>query len=205
MTSYRSAFWFNSLFLLLVVALIVYAKFFGPSVASLFLPPSFSPYFDVGLLTHTFQILCTVPPLVCAFTFALLRTIQPRRQENLFILCSALVTGGFLVNEIYRIHVILAISGVPKPITISVYAIVALTYGLAFRRQIQSTPYFLLLTGMGLLFFGIAVDSLHLGDNSIPTLLEGVPKLFSEINIALYFWFVCYRGILQTFNSLRSV
>lgn len=203
MTTYRPAFWLNSLSLLVVIALIIYAKFFGTSVASLFLPPSFSPYLNVGFLTHTFQILCSVPPLVCAFTFALLRTIQPRRPENVFILCSALLTGGFLFNEIYRIHVILTIAGIPKLMVILVYAISALAYGFAFWRQIQSTPYFLLLTGMGLLFFGIVVDSLHLGNNAIPTLMEGIPKLFSEINIALYFWFVCYRELLRTFNSVQ--
>jgi hypothetical protein len=54
---------------------------------------------------------------------------------------------------------------------------------------------------MGLLFFAIAVDSLHLGFDAIASLLEGVPKLFSEINIALYFWYVCYREVLRSLNS----
>lgn len=200
MTTYRSAFLLNSLSLLLVVALIIYAKLSGPSVASLFLHPASSPDLDVAFLTHTFQILCSVPPLVCGFSFALLRTIQPHRQENVFILCSALLTGGFLLNEIYRIHIVLVIAGIPKPTVILVCGIVAIAYGLAFRQQIQATPYFMLLTGTGLLFIGITVDSLHLGEEAIPTLLEGIPKLFSEINVALYFWFVCYKKILQTFN-----
>jgi hypothetical protein len=201
MTSYRSVFWLNSLSLLLVVALIIYAKLFGSSVGSLFLQPPFSPYLDVAFLTHTFQILCSVPPIVCGFSFGLLRTIQPRRQENVFILCSALLTGGFLFNEIYRIHIILAIAGIPKLLTILVYAIFLLGYGLVFKRRIQSTPYIILLTGIGLLFLGITVDSLHLGSEGIPTLLEGVPKLFSEINIALYFWYVCYCEVMRSIKS----
>ncbi|MGB3264804.1 MAG: hypothetical protein WBA89_12725, partial [Microcoleus sp.] len=32
-------------------------------------------------------------------------SIQPRPLENRFILFSALLTGGFLINEIYRIHI----------------------------------------------------------------------------------------------------
>lgn len=204
MTTYRSAFWLNTSSFLLVVALIVYTKFFRPSVSSLFLPPAASPYLDVGFLTHTFQILCSVPAIVCAFSFGLLKVIQPRRQENRFILYSALLTLGFLINEIYRIHVILSFSGIAKPVTILTYAIIVTTYGLTFRGQIQATPYSLLLTGMGLLFFAIAVDSLHLGDRAVPTLLEGIPKLFSEINITLYFWFVCYQEILRAFKSCKS-
>ncbi len=201
MKTYRSVFWLNSLSLLLVVALIGYTKLFGPSVGALFLQPPSSPYFNVALLTHTFQILCSVPPIVCAFSFGLLRTIQPRRRENLFILCSALLTGGFLINEIYRIHIILAIAGIPKLMTVLVYAIVLIAYASAFNRRIRSTPYIVLVTGLVLLFFGITVDSLRLGSEGIPVLLEGIPKLFSEINIALYFCYVCYWEVMRALNS----
>ncbi len=202
MKTYRAVFWLNSVSFLLVLALIVYAKFFGSSVSELFLQPPFSPYIDVAFLTHTFQILCAVPPVVCAFTFALLSRVQPRRSENIFILYSALLTGGFLFNEIYRLHVILGIAGVPKLTTISVYAIILLGYGLTFKRRIQSTPYLILVVGLGLLAFGILIDSLHLNAGAVSSFLEGFPKLFSEINIVLYFWYVCYREIMR---SLRSI
>jgi hypothetical protein len=205
MTNYRSVFWLNSLSLVLVAALIVYSKVFGPSVSTLFLPPPSPQSPNVGLLTHTFQILCSVPPIVCAFSFGLLKTIQPQNKQNVFILCSALITGGFLINEIYRVHILVGlIAGVPKLAVIMVYAIAAGGYGFAFRRTIQSTPYILLLTGMVLLLTGISVDSLHLGFDGIPSLLEGIPKLFSEINIALYFWYVCYREVVRSLHpSLR--
>jgi hypothetical protein len=202
MTNYRSVFWLNSLSLLLVAALIVYSKVFGPSVSTLFLPPPSPTSPNARLLTHTFQILCSVPPIVCAFSFGLLKTIQPQNKQNVFILCSALITGGFLINEIYRIHILVGlIAGVPKLAVILVYAIAAGGYGFAFRRTIQSTPYILLLTGMGLLLTGISVDSLHLGFDGIPSLLEGIPKLFSEINIALYFWYVCYREVVRSLKA----
>ncbi len=198
MKTYRAVFWLNSVSFLLVLALMVYAKFFGSSVSDLFLQPPFHPSIDIAFLTHTFQILCAVPPVICAFTFALLRKIQPHRPENLFILCSALLTGGFLFNEIYRLHVILSLEGIPKLTTVSVYAIILLGYGLAFKRRIQATPYLILFMGLGLLAFGILIDSLHLNLGALSILLEGFPKLFSEINIVLYFGYVCYTEIMRS-------
>lgn len=201
MKTYRSVFLLNSLSLLGVIALIIYSKWFGPSVSSLFLQPPSHRDFNVALLTHTFQTLCAVPPIVCGFSFALLKTIQPHRKENTFILCSAFLTGGFLLNEIYRIHILLSIAGIPKLVTIIVYAIFLLWYALVFKQRIQATPYILLLTGVSLLFIGITVDSLRLGTATIPILLEGIPKLFSEINLVLYFWYVCYQQVMRYFHS----
>lgn len=198
MKTYRSVFWLNGFSLLVVLALIVYTTVFGPSVGELFRHPPSSHHILIGFLTHTFQILCAVPPVVCAFSFALLSTIQPRRKENLFILYSALLTGGFLFNEIYRVHIVLAIAGIPKLVTVLAYAIFILGYALVFKRRIRATPYFILLTGLGLLFLGITVDSLRLGSDGIPSLLEGIPKLFSEINITLYFWYVCYWEVIRS-------
>lgn len=197
MKTYRSFLWLNSLSFVLILALIIYAKFFGSSIEQLFRHPPFAESLDVGFLTHTFQILCAVPPVVCAFSFALLKATQPRRPENLFILCSAFLTGGFLFNEIYRLHIVLSIAGIPKLVTISAYAIILLGYGLAFKQRIQSTPYYILLIGLSLLAMGITVDSLRLNSGAISSLLEGFPKLFSEINITFYFWSVCYTEIIR--------
>jgi hypothetical protein len=69
----------------------------------------------------------------------------PHNKRMKILLCSALITGGFLINEIYRIHILLGlIAGVPKLAVILVYAIAAGGYGFAFRHTIQSTPYILL-------------------------------------------------------------
>jgi len=205
MRNYRPVLWLNSLSLFLVIALIFYSQRFGSSVSSLFLHPPFSPYFNVALLTHTFQILCSVPPIICGFSFSLLKKIQPHSQNNSFILWSALITTGFLFNEIYRIHVLLAIAGIPKLVTIFVYAIFLLAYSFLFRLSIQETPYTLLLIGIGLLLIGIIVDSLKLPGATLPSLLEGVPKLFSEINISLYFWYVCYQEVMRSFYASRQL
>ena len=204
MSIYKNILWFNSLGLLLIIILILATKAFEVSAGGLFLPPPAPEYPSAGLLTHTFQLLCCVPPLVCAFSFALLRKIKPGGKNNKFILFSALLTAGFLINEIYRIHVIGTQIGIHKLVTIFIYATVGIAYGLTFRRQLKSTPYFILVAGLGLLFIAITVDSLRLSGNGTPSLLEGIPKLLSGLNVALYFWFVCYEEVINSLQSSKN-
>ncbi|MEG4118228.1 hypothetical protein QUA43_12215 [Microcoleus sp. N9_B4] len=181
----------NCLSLFLVTLLIIITQIAGLKVSDLFFYPYFSPNPNVALLTRSFQILCSVPVIVCTFTYKLAQTIQTRTSENRFILFSALLTGGFLLNEIYRIHIYMVAVGIPKLGVSLLYAVVLSSYGWFFRRELQLTPYQILLAGLGLLFFAIGVDSLHLKNKIFSSLLEGVPKLFSEINIAFYYWYVC--------------
>lgn len=204
MSIYKTIIWFNSLGLLLIIILILATKVFDISAGGLFLPPPAPEYPSAGLLTHTFQLLCCVPPLVCAFSFALLNKIKPESKNNKFILGSALLTAGFLINEIYRIHVIGTQLGISKLVTIFIYATIGIAYGLTFRRQLKSTPYFILIAGLGLLFMAITVDTLKLSGNSIPSLLEGIPKLLSGLNVALYFWVVCYHEVLHLFQPTKD-
>ncbi|MEG3926721.1 hypothetical protein [Microcoleus sp. D3_18a_C4] len=80
------------------------------------------------------------------------------------------------------------------------YPWVAIAYGLAFRRQIRSTPYALMLSGVGLLFVAFFAEALPLKNEIVSILLEGIPKLLSGINIALYFWFLCQGLIVRSLN-----
>jgi hypothetical protein len=189
----------NGLCLFLVSLLILFTQISGLKVSDLFFHPYFSPNPHVALLTRTFQILCSVPVIVCTFTYKLAQSIQPRTSENRFILFSALLTGGFLLNEIYRIHIYMVALGIPKLGVSLLYAVVLSSYGWFFRRELQLTPYQILLAGLGLLFFAIGVDSLHLKNKIFSSLLEGVPKLFSEINIAFYYWYVCKCFLQKAF------
>ncbi|OUL31125.1 hypothetical protein [Nostoc sp. 106C] len=201
MSTYKTILWFNCLGLLLIIILIFSTKLFEVSTGGLFLPPPAPQYPSAGLLTHTFQLLCCIPPLVCTFSFGLLRKIKPSGKNNKFILFSALLTAGYLINEIYRIHIIALQFHIPKLVTILIYSSIALSYGLAFRRQIKSTSYIILLASVGLLFIAVTVDSLHLSGDGTPNLLEGVPKLLSGLNMALYFWLVCYEEVLHSFQG----
>ncbi|MEG4854658.1 hypothetical protein QUB10_27705 [Microcoleus sp. B5-D4] len=195
----------NCLSLFVVAILIFFTQLSGLKISDLFFPPYSYPHPNVALLTRTFQILCSVPVIVCTFTYKLAQSIQPRTSENRFIMFSALLTGGFLLNEIYRIHIYMVAWGIPKLGVSLLYAVVLSSYGWFFRRELQLTPYQILLAGVGLLFFAIGVDSLHIKNKIFSSLLEGVPKLFSEINIAFYYWYVCkcflQKAFYKTINS----
>lgn len=197
-------FGFNSFCLLLIIAFIFYNKIFDVSVGGLFLPPPTPAYFGAGFFTLGFQLLCSIPPIICAFSFTLLKTIKPHNRTNQFLLCSAILTAGYLVNEIYRLHIFLLQFGIPKLVTIFCYTIIASLYGFAFRQQIKSTPYIILIASLVLLFIAITVDSLHFAGDGTPSLLEGIPKFLSGLNFALYFWFVCYREVLHSLQSAKN-
>lgn len=206
MLRYRSILWLNALCLFIVLALLAYTKFINPSAGALFMPPPSPNSPTEGLLTNVFQLLCTVPPLVCAFSFTLINKINTPNKNHKFIFYSAILTLGFLINEEYRIHIlILQLIGIPKLVTIVIYALIGLYYGISFRRAIiKSTPYPLLLVGLGLLIAGVSVDLLHLR-SSASTPLEGLPKLFSGINVALYYWLVCYTEVVNSFKGLPKI
>lgn len=201
MTLFRSALRLNCLSLLIVGFLVVLTQLSGLQVSDLFFHPFFSPNPNVALLTRTFQVLCVVPVIVCGFSYGLAKTLQLHPTATRFILFSALLTGAFLVNEAYRIHLYISALGIPKLGVSLLYAIFVFSYGWFFRRELQSTPYKILLAGLGLLFFAIGMDALKLEDKILASLLEGVPKLLSEINIAFYYWYVCKSFLEKTFHS----
>lgn len=198
MPVYQTVLWLNGAFLLMIAALTGYAELSGLSVKALFLHPESYPHITIGSLTHLFQILCAVPPTVCLFTYSLLRS-QPFSKsssaETRFILASALFTGGFLLNEIYRIHIHLSASGISKPAVILVYAVVLALYLISCRQQILQTPYSILLIGVGILAVGIGIDALHIPNQGLTDFLEGIPKVLSQVNIGLYFWLVCQQAL----------
>lgn len=202
MSTFLSIFWVNTLSLLLVGISIILTKLYGLEVKDLFFHPLFYPQPNVAFLTRTFQLLCCVPVIVCGFSYGLLKTFNPRNSDKEFILASALLTGGFMLNEIYRIHIYLVGMGISKLGVSFFYALALFSYGCFFRRQLKSTPYGVLLVGVGLLFFAIAVDSQHLKNKMISSLLEGVPKLFSEINIVFYYWWVCKYSVEKSIDKI---
>ena len=198
MANYRTVLLFNGLTLLLVGLVTGCLSLFGSSVKGLFLPPCLATYPGAGFFFLGFQMLFYLSVMVCAFTFGLLRIMQPDRPENRFILYSALFTGCFLFNEVFRTHIHLGRAGFPKVTIVIFYAVLAIAYGLAFRRQIRSTPYPLLVSGVGLLFVAFFAEALPVKHEIISSLLEGIPKLLSGTNIALYFWFVCQGLIVRS-------
>lgn len=204
--TYHTTLWLNGLFLLIILALVLYAKAAGLSAKELFLHPETYPHITVASLTHLFQLLCVVPPTVCLFTYSLLRADRSQFPDlQRFLLYSTIITGGFLLNEIYRIHIHLSLSGIGKPIVICFYAIVLALYIISFRKQLRLTPYPILLVGLAILFVGIGIDALHLRNQGITNFLEGIPKVLSQVNVAFYFWCVCQQAIRKMQGALSSV
>lgn len=196
---YSTAFWLNGLFLLLMIILVIYAKMVGLSAKELFLHPKIYSHITISSLTYLFQMLCSVPPIVCLFTYHLLSQTGSQSPEfRRFLLASIGITGGFLFNEIYRIHIYLSVAGIDKPIVIGCYAILLLAYIIGCRKLIRSTPYPLLLMGIGILLIGIGIDALRLPDQGTTNFLEGVPKVLSQVNIAYYFWCICLQAIQKS-------
>jgi hypothetical protein len=188
----------NIIVLVLVLALISGVDYANLSPSLLFYPPATPPTPIAGLLTHSFQVLCFVPPIVCSFSYYLLQSWRRLGLQSNFLLFSALVTGVFAVNEIYRVHIILLYFDIPKYLTISFYALGIVAYSLAFWRQIRQTSYQILIIAIGFLALAITIDFLQLRNRGIGSLSEGVPKLLSGVNLVLYFWDVCIQEISNT-------
>ncbi len=129
----------NLVVLLLILALIAGVDRAELPSSLLFYPPATPPTPLAGLLTHSFQFLCCLPPIVCLFSYSLLSRKTSFNNSDNFLLFSGIITGLFAINEIFRIHIILLYFNIPKFLTISVYALAILIYGLAFWRRIRQT------------------------------------------------------------------
>ena len=191
----------NLVVLLLILALIAGVDWAELPSSLLFYPPATPPTPIAGLLTHSFQFLCCLPPIVCLFSYALLSQGASFSNSRHFLLFSGIITGLFAINEIFRIHIILLYFNIPKFLTISVYGLAILIYGLAFWRQIRQTSYQILIISLALLTFAIAIDFLQLKNQGFASLSEGIPKLLSAVNLAGYFWDVFFQEISAQIKS----
>ncbi len=146
-------------------------------------------------------MLCCLPPIVCLFSYALLCQEASFNNSRQFLLFSGIITGLIAINEIFRIHIILLYFNIPKFLTISVYALAILIYGLVFWRRIKQTSYQILIIALALLTFAIAIDFLQIKNQGFASLSEGIPKLLSAVNLASYFWDVCFQEISAKIKS----
>jgi hypothetical protein len=86
-------------------------------------------------------------------------------------------------------------------LTISVYGLAILIYGLAFWRRIGQTYYQILIIALALLTFAITIDLLQINNQGFASLSEGIPKLLSAVNLASYFWDVSFQEISDKIKS----
>jgi len=199
---HRSILWLNSSALLLLLALSVYASLTGKGrgIELLFIDP-FSPQRPyAGFLTGISEVLWCLTVTICAFTFSLLKRLQ--RQPDWFILCSALGTGVLLVDDLFRLTLVLYhAAAVPQLLMYLLYGVGAIAYGLLFWRRILATPYVLLLISGSLFVFSSLVDLIHLESGGIAAMLEDGTKLLGLLNIALYFWQVCLGQLSNNYGK----
>jgi hypothetical protein len=187
----------NIVALYLISGAIALAERSNLPVHFLFLPPATPPAPLAGILTHTFQLFCCVPPVVCLFTIAVLYSCKKRGGKTFFLVGSAFITGVFALNEVYRGHIILLYFAIPKNRTIEMFAIGFILYGLIFWKSIRETSYPILLLAIGLLAVAIGIDAVKIPNIEIASLVEGIPKLASGLNLALYYWEVCRVEIVR--------
>lgn len=194
----------NLWLLLIIIGILLGAYSRDVSPQTLFYPPT-TPFHPLAaFFTHAFQLSCYVAPVICLFTFALATKLEPGEKTNVYFLLSGITTGLFLLNEIYRIHIILLMFRVPKLYSIASFALILFSYLWVCWRWIKTTPYFNLALSLFLLLVAISIDSLHLTNFQTASLLEGIPKLLSGFNLAWYFWRVCQERIFKLFDKVTE-
>jgi hypothetical protein len=188
---------FNTLTVLILGGLSLYAKLNnqGDGVERLFSDPfnSWFPY--EGLLTGISEVLWCIPVAICAFTFGVLRQKAPRSRSAIFFFFSALLLGVFFLDDRFRMTLILSRLGISKKLIYLCYGSGVLLYGIKFWRYIKTTPYLPLIAAF--LLFAISrfediIDTRSLG---VHAMLEDGTKLLALLNLAMYFWHVCYQEI----------
>lgn len=194
--------WLNGLTLLLFLALGVYVRVWhkGEGLALLFDEPWSSERPYTGFLTRISEVLWCFSATICLFGFGLLRSLPARRQVDWFMLCSGFGLVVLLVDDLFRLTVILnSFAGVPKVLMYLIYGAGAIAYSCYFWRRVLSTPYVLLLVAAVSFIVSGLVDLVHVGGVGLPAILEDGPKLLGLLNIALYFWTVCRQAVLRSF------
>jgi hypothetical protein len=105
-----------------------------------------------------------------------------------------------LIDDAFRIHLIVGNIGISKTIVYLVYGTAALVYGFTFWRLIRVTPYILLILAVVLFIFSAMVDTAPLPGKGSVAMLEDGTKLLGIINITLYLRNVCWQAVLETLS-----
>ena len=158
---------------------------------------SSEPY--LGMLTSTSEILWCGAAVTCWFSYSLSRQLHRSRQTQRYLLFSAVLISLFLLDDTFRITLILALLiGVPKLVMYTLYGMAAIAYGMLFWRKLVTTPYLLLLSAIALLVVSALADVIHLPGTGTPILMEDGTKLLGILNIGLYFYQVCRDEMVRS-------
>ena len=197
--------WLNGLTILALGTLSIYAKIKrkGEGIENLFSDPFNTQTFYLGWFTGISEILWCAAIAICLFTTFLLP--PPNRQSKSFFLVSALLMALLYFDDRFRLTLILvAFFGAytkVKAVVYSIYGSLLILYGWKFWRRISKTPYLPLLVAFFLFAFSSAIDITPMTSRGAHAMLEDGTKLIGLINLALYFWYVCYGEVKQCLRT----
>ncbi|NEP17894.1 MAG: hypothetical protein F6J97_13480 [Leptolyngbya sp. SIO4C1] len=165
-----------------------------------FLPTE--PY--VGLLANVSEILWCGTAVTCWFSYRLVQRLGgSSRQTGQYLLFSAVLISLFLLDDTFRVTLILALlAGVPKLVMYSLYGAAVVVYAKLFWQKILKTPYLLMLSSVALLVVSALADVAHLPGSGTPILMEDGTKLLGILNIGLYFYQVCQDEVLRSRQAI---
>ena len=193
--------WLNGLTIVALSSLSIYAKIKrkGEEIEDLFSDPFNVQTFYFGWLTGISEILWCAAIAICLFTTFLLP--QPNRQSKSFFLVSALLMSLLYLDDRFRLTLILIVFfgayTKVKAVVYSIYGLLLILYGWKFWQRISKTPYFPLLVSFFSFAFSSVIDITPMASRGAHAMLEDGTKLIGLINLALYFWYVCYGEVKQ--------
>lgn len=194
--------WFNVFPITVLVVLSLYAKVGekGEGIRRLFSEP-FDPWYPyAGLFTGVSDILWCLSFGVCAFSFWVLQKAKPRLETLHFLLASTLFISLLFIDDRFRVHILLeGFVGIPKTTTYTGYGIMAIAYIIAFWTYFKKSDSLPLVIAVFFFILSSVIDLIHVSGGGKQAMLEDGTKLIGNLNLAIYYWRVCYQEIWRRF------
>ena len=201
---------FSNLFVASLFLLVgLYAKIGGGkrghTVSALFADFFSETYPLYGIFTSASDILWCVAASICWFTYSNLHRHSAGEVYKRFILWSAIILTLFLVDDLFRLTLILQVYlSVPKLISYVMYGASVVLYGWTYRKLFLVMPYSLLIAAAGLLVISGITDMLELPGQGTPAILEDGTKLMAVLNICIFFFTVCQRAFSEILSAVKE-
>ncbi len=114
-----------------------------------------------GVASSLGVLLWTATAAICLFSSAVLRYRLGERRSALFLLCSGLVTGLLLFDDLFLTHEILApvYLGASENSVMIAYVLIVYGWTMTFKREILRTEYLLLIVALAFFVASVVVDA----------------------------------------------
>ncbi len=205
----RSAiFWVNLCILvpLLLLALnALFNTYGGALIQVLFDEPLSLKYPYRGFMVRASEILWGSVTVLFFYNFTQgLRLHSMRQRSRFFLLASGIIAFMFLVDDVFRVALILALFfQVPKVAIYFFYLVVVGTYSVFFHKEFKRYNAIPLIIAIVMFSLSALADLMHLEGQGLPAMLEDGSKLLGIANILLYTWNVCLDTVSQAFAKVE--